>query len=165
MATVTFKGDSVQTSGNLPEVGAAAPAFTLCNGELSDVGLSDFAGKALILNIVPSLDTGVCATSAKAFNQRAADLGAVIANVSMDLPFAQGRFCTEEKVDCLQNLSAFRSPSFGTDYGIAITDGPLRGLLARAVVVVSAEGKVEYTELIPEITTEPNYDAAIAAVS
>lgn len=165
MADITLKGNACKTSGDLPAVGAAAPGFTLVAGDLSEKKLSDFAGKNVILNIVPSFDTGICALSVKKFNESAGEIGeTVIVNVSKDLPFAQGRFCEAEKVEHVTNLSAFRCDGFGSDYGMTILDGPLKGLLGRAVVVLDGEGKVTYTELVPEIAQEPNYDAALAAV-
>lgn len=165
MATVTLKGTPIHTAGSLPAVGRAAPTFRLVGGDLSDVPLSSFAGKTVVLNIVPSLDTSVCALSAKRFNAEATALkSTVVVNISADLPFAQKRFCDAEKLAAVVNLSTFRSPAFGKDYGVAITDGPLAGLMARAVVVVDAKGCVAYTELVPEIAQEPDYDAALKAV-
>lgn len=165
MAEVTLKGNSCNTSGDLPAVGSAAPDFTLVAGDLSEKKLGDFAGKKVILNIVPSFDTGTCATSVKKFNESAGAIGdAVIVNVSKDLPFAQGRFCEANQVEHVTNLSAFRCSKFGEDYGVGLVDGPLKGLLSRAVVVVGADGKVAYTELVSEIVNEPNYDDALAAV-
>lgn len=165
MATVTFKGTPFKTAGSLPAVGKPAPGFVLAGGDLSDVTLASFAGKTVVLNIVPSLDTGVCALSAKRFNAEASAIpNAVIVNVSADLPFAQKRFCDAEKLAAITNASTFRSPAFGKDYGVTLVEGPLAGLLARAVVVVDARGKVAYTELVPEIAQEPNYAAALKAV-
>lgn len=165
MATVTFKGNPFQTAGNLPAVGKPAPAFVLTGGDLSDVTLAAFAGKTVVLNIVPSLDTGVCALSAKRFNAEAAAVpNAAIVNVSADLPFAQKRFCEAEKLAAITNASTFRSPAFGKDYGVTLVDGPLAGLLTRAVVVVDGKGQVAYTELVSEITREPDYAAALKAV-
>ncbi len=165
MADITLKGNPCKTSGDLPAVGSPAPAFTLVAADLSEKQLTDFAGKNVIISIVPSLDTPVCATSAKTFNDKAGELGdTVILNISKDLPFAQKRFCESNQVDHVTNLSNFRCDSFGKDYGIEIVDGPLKGLLGRAIVVVDASGKVTYTELVPEIAQEPNYDAALAAV-
>ncbi len=164
MATVTFKSDSVQTTGELPAVGAAAPTFDLVGTDLGSVTPDQFAGKRVVLNIFPSLDTGVCATSVRKFNELAAGLdNTVVVSVSMDLPFAQDRFCANEGIENVVSTSAFRS-SFGEDYGLTMTDGPLEGLLARSVVVLDTDGNVVYTELVPEITTEPDYDAAIAAL-
>ena len=165
MADITLKGNACKTSGDLPAVGSAAPTFTLVAGDLSEKTLADFAGKNVILNIVPSFDTGTCATSVKKFNESAGELGdTVIVNVSKDLPFAQKRFCEANSVEHVTNLSAFRCSGFGEGYGIAILDGPLQGLLGRAVVALDGEGKVTYTELVSEIVDEPNYDAALAAV-
>ena len=164
MATVTFKSDSVQTTGELPAVGAAAPTFDLVGTDLGSVTPDQFAGKRVVLNIFPSLDTGVCATSVRKFNKLAAGLdNTVVVSVSKDLPFAQDRFCANEGIENVVSTSAFRS-SFGEDYGLTMTDGPLEGLLARSVVVLDTDGNVVYTELVPEITTEPDYDAAIAAL-
>ena len=165
MATITFKGNPIQTSGALPATGAQAPDFKLTKTDLSDVGLKDFAGKKKILNITPSLDTGVCATSAKKFNEAAAKLGEVaLLNISADLPFAAGRFCESNSLKNIVALSTFRSPDFAKAYGVGILGGPLAGLTARAVVVLDAQNKVLHAELVPEIGQEPNYDAALAAV-
>lgn len=165
MAKITFKGNPVATSGDLPKVGAAAPAFTLTKNDLSPVSDKDLAGKNVVLNIFPSIDTGVCATSVRKFNQQAASLpNTTVVCVSKDLPFAQKRFCGAEGIDKVQTASWFKGQDFGKDYGVTMTDGPLAGLFARAVVVIDAKGKVAYTELVPEIAQEPNYAAAIAAV-
>ena len=165
MATITFKGNSIQTSGNLLAKGAAAPDFKLAKTDLSDVGLKDFPGKKKILNIVPSLDTGVCATSAKKFNESVSNLGDVaLLNISADLPFAAGRFCESHSLKNIVTLSTFRSPDFAKAYGVGILGGPLAGLTARAVVVLDAQDKVLHAELVPEIGQEPNYAAALAAV-
>jgi thiol peroxidase len=162
MAQITFKGSPIQTCGELPAVGTAAPDFVLCGGDLSDVSLSDFAGKTVILNIVPSLDTGVCQASARRFNEIACQVKDVkIVNVSLDLPFAQGRFCGSENLQDVVNLSAFRSPEFGNAYGVQIADGPLAGLFARAVVMIGPDGKVLYTEQVPEIAQEPEYETVL----
>lgn len=164
MATVTFKSDPVNTAGELPAVGSKAPAFDLVGTDLGEVKLSDFAGKRVVLNIFPSLDTGVCAASVRRFNELAAGLdNTVVVSVSKDLPFAAERFCVNEGIADVVSSSAFRS-SFGEDYGVTMTDGPLAGLLARSVVVVDGDGNVVHTELVPEITTEPDYDAAVAAL-
>lgn len=164
MATTHFKGTSVHTVGELPEVGSAAPEFTLTGSDLSSVTLADLKGRTVVLNIFPSLDTGVCAASVRRFNQEAAGLeDTTVLAVSADLPFAAGRFCSAEGIENLVTGSVFRS-DFGTAYGVELADGPMRGLLARAVVVVDAEGTVAYTELVPEITTEPDYEAALAVV-
>lgn len=165
MAKITFHGNPIHTSGELPAKGAQVPDFKLTKTDLSDVGLKDFAGKKKILNITPSLDTGVCATSAKKFNEAVSALGNVaLLNVSADLPFAAGRFCESNGLKNIVALSTFRSPDFAKAYGVAIVDGPLAGLTARAVVVLDAQNKVIHAELVPEIGQEPNYDAALAAV-
>jgi thiol peroxidase len=164
MATISFKGNPVQTSGNLPAVGAAAPGFSLTRGDLADVGLADFAGKVKILNIVPSLDTGVCAASARAFNKAAESLGGVaVLTISRDLPFAQKRFCEAEGIKAVVPLSELRDRRFGKDYGVEMTSGPLAGLLSRAVVVLNRENAVVYTQQVPEIAQEPDYAGALAA--
>ena len=165
MATITFKGTPIQTTGELPPVGSPAPDFTLCNGDLEDIDLASFEGSPLILNIVPSLDTGVCQASARHFNEEAEAKGIKIANISCDLPFAMGRFCSSENLDHLVNLSTFRSSSFLKDYGVEISEGPLRGLCSRAIVVVDASGSVLYTEQVPEITQEPDYSSALDALA
>jgi thiol peroxidase len=164
MATVNLRGNPIHTSGELPEVGSQAPDFTVTGGDLSDVTLDQFAGKQLILNIYPSVDTPTCAASTRAFNERVGgrDDAAVLC-VSQDLPFAFGRFCGAEGIENVKTGSVFRS-SFLDDYGVKITDGPLRGLAARAVVVVDGDGKVKYTQLVPEIGQEPDYDAALAVL-
>jgi thiol peroxidase len=166
MATVTLKGNPVATSGELPAVGQTTPDFRLVRGDLSEATLSDYAGKRKIINIVPSLDTPVCATQARRFNELAAGLdNTLVLVVSGDLPFAQGRFCTTEGIDGLETLSSFRSSSFGGDWGIGMVDGPLAGLNARAVVVTDENDRVIHAQLVPEITEEPDYDAALAALS
>ncbi|MCH8497496.1 MAG: thiol peroxidase [Marinobacter sp.] len=163
MAQITLKGNPIHTSGDLPAVGAAAPAFTVTKGDLSDASLQDFAGKTLVLNIFPSVDTPVCATSIRKFNEALATLENVqVLCVSADLPFAQGRFCGAEGLERVTSASTFRNPGFGQNYGVTITDGPLKGLLARAVVVVK-DGKVAHAELVGEIAQEPDYEAALAA--
>ena len=164
MANITFRGTPANTVGNLPAVGAAAPAFTLTAADLSDKTLADFAGKRKVLNIFPSIDTGVCAQSVRTFNQRAAALqNAVVLCISADLPFAQARFCGAEGLDNVVTLSSFRS-SFAKDYGVLLADGAVRGLTARAVVVLDEQDKVKYVQLVPEIAQEPDYDAALAAL-
>ena len=165
MAEITLKGNPIHTCGELPAIGTAAPKFSLIGGDLNPVGLDSLAGTIVVLNIFPSIDTPTCAESVRRFNQAAAETGATVVNVSMDLPFAQKRFCAAEGIENVTNLSAFRSPEFGRDYGVAITDGPLQGLLARAVVVVDANGQVLHDELVPEIAQEPDYEAALAAVN
>jgi thiol peroxidase len=164
MATITLGGNEIHTAGELPAVGSAAPDFSLWNPSLQRVSLSDFAGKTLVLNIFPSIDTGVCATSVRTFNERAASLDhAVVLNVSADLPFAHKRFCGAEGIENVESLSTFES-SFIADYGVRMTDGALAGLASRAVVVIGSDGNVRYTEQVPEIAQEPNYDAALAAL-
>lgn len=164
MAVITFKGNKVHTSGNLPAVGAKAPDFKLTTGALGEVSLADYTGKVKIVNIVPSLDTGVCAASARAFNKAADSLGgAVVLTVSRDLPFAQKRFCEAEGIKAVVTLSELRDRNFGKAWGAEMTDGPLAGLLSRAVVVLDKSDKVVYVEQVPEIAQEPNYEAALAA--
>jgi thioredoxin-dependent peroxiredoxin len=164
MAKITFKGSPISTVGDLPKAGAAGPAFTLVKTDLSNVSNKDLAGKKVVLNIFPSVDTAVCATSVRTFNKKAAELpGTVVLCVSKDLPFAHKRFCAAEGIDKVHSVSSFRGPDFGRDYGVTMTDGPLAGLFARAVVVLGADGKVVYSELVPEIAQEPNYDRALAA--
>jgi len=166
MATITLKGNAINTAGELPAVGSQLPAFTLVKSDLSEVTLADFAGKKVVLNIFPSLDTAVCAASVRRFNKEAGERGdTVVLCISADLPFAQGRFCTTEGLENVVSLSVFRSPEFGADYGLAITDGPLKGLLSRAVIVADASGKVLYTEQVPEIVQEPDYDKALAVLA
>jgi len=164
MANITLKGNEIHTSGNLPELGTVAPDFTLVAEDLSEKTLSDFAGKKVVLNIFPSIDTGVCAASARKFNEEASALdNTVVVNVSKDLPFALGRFCASEGLQNVMNLSDYRG-NFGENYGLTITDSPLKGLLSRAVVVLDENGVVKYTEQVPEIAQEPNYAAALEAV-
>lgn len=164
MATVTLGGTPFPISGEVPAAGVAAPNFTLTGGDLGDVSLGDFAGKRLILNVFPSVDTPVCAASVRRFNEEAAALeGVSVLCVSRDLPFAHGRFCAAENIDAVNCASEMRDGSFGDAYGLRITEGPLAGLLARAVVVVDGDGKVQHSELVPEIKQEPDYDAALAA--
>ncbi len=165
MAQTALKGSPVNLAGDLPAVGSTAPDFKLVAGDLSDKSLADYAGKRKLLNIVPSLDTPTCATSTKKFNQAMAGKGDAVALViSADLPFASGRFCDAEGINNVINLSMMRSRNFGKDYGVLIEDGPLAGITARAVVVLDADNKVVYTQLVPEITEEPDYDAALAAL-
>ena len=164
MAEITFRGNPIHTVGELPAVGSPAPAFTLTGLDLSDVTVGDFAGKNLVLNIFPSVDTAVCAASVRTFNERAAALeGTAVLNVSADLPFAMGRFCGAEGIENVQSASVFRS-DFGDSYGVKIAEGPLAGLMSRAVVVVDGEGVVRYTEQVPEIGQEPDYDAALSVL-
>jgi thioredoxin-dependent peroxiredoxin len=162
VAQVTLGGNPINTVGELPAVGSPAPGFSLTGTDLGVVTDEQFRGKPFLLNIFPSVDTPVCATSVRTFNKRAAASGATVVCVSNDLPFAQKRFCGAEGIEDVTTLSAFRD-GFGEDYGVTIADGPMAGLLARAVVVVGAKGYVVYSELVPEIGHEPNYDAALAA--
>lgn len=162
MATVTLGGATVHVKGHFPETGAKAPEFTLVKSDLSELSLSSLKGKKVVLNIFPSLDTKVCAMSVRKFNDLASKMkNTVVLAISKDLPFAHARFCSTEGIENVIGLSAFRNPSFGEDYGVALADGPLAGLLARAVIILDEEGKVIYTELVPEITHEPNYDEAL----
>ena len=164
MAEVTLRGNPVHTVGDLPAVGSPAPAFNLTGSNLADVGSGDYTGRPVVLNIFPSIDTPTCATSVRTFNERAGEReGVTVLCVSNDLPFAQGRFCGAEGIENVSTASAFRS-SFGADYGVTITDGPLAGLLARSVVVIDGDGNVAYTELVGEIAEEPDYDSALAAL-
>lgn len=165
MATIMQRGNPVHTSGELTSVGSRAPDFKLTRTDLTDVSMADFAGKRLILNVFPSIDTGVCAASVRRFNQDAAELpDTVVLCVSRDLPFALARFCGAEGLKNVVPLSSLRDASFGADFGLEILDGKMAGLLARAVVVVGANGNIAYTQLVPEITTEPDYAAALAAL-
>jgi len=164
MANITFKGNPVHTVGALPQVGTEAKDFTLTAVDLSEKGLKDFKGKYVILNIFPSVNTGVCAASVRKFNEDAAGLpNTTVLCISKDLPFAQSQFCGAEGIKNVVMLSDFRT-DFGTSYGVQLTDGPLRGLLSRAVVVIDPAGKIVYEEQVPEIAQEPNYEAALAAV-
>ncbi len=164
MAQITLKGNPVQTIGDLPTVGSMAPPFNLTQADLSETTLKAFAGRKVVLNIFPSIDTSVCAASVRRFNQAAAQGDTAVLCISADLPFALSRFCGAEGLKQVTVLSAFRAPDFGQAYGVTITTGPLRGLLARAVVIVDADGKVVYTEQVPEIAQEPDYSAALAAL-
>lgn len=165
MANTAFKGSPVRTAGDLPAAGRPAPAFTLTRADLSEATLATYAGKVKILNLVPSLDTPVCAASARRFNTEIARLdGAVVLNVSADLPFAQKRFCDANALAGIVTLSTFRSPAFGRDYGVRIADGPLAGLMSRAVVVLDRADTVVHAEQVPEIAQEPAYEAALRAL-
>lgn len=165
MSKVTLGGNPIDVAGRFPQAGEQAPAFKLTGADLADVGLEAFAGKRKVLNIVPSLDTPVCATSTRKFNADAGSLAdTVVLVVSADLPFAAKRFCETEGLRNVKTLSTFRNPAFGQDYGVAITSGPLAGVTARAVVVVDANDKVVYSQLVPEIKDEPDYAAALAAL-
>lgn len=165
MATVTLKGNPFNTNGNLPASGSKAPEFKLVKTDLSEVSLSDLAGKRVVLNIFPSVDTPTCAQSVRTFNVEASALdNTVVVCASQDLPFALARFCGAEGLDKVIPASAFRS-SFAADYGVKLVDGPLTGLTARAVVVLDEEGKVLYTELVNEVAHEPDYAAALKALA
>lgn len=165
MASITLKGNPISTIGNLPAIGAAAPPLSAVKTDLSECTLAELAGKKVVLNIFPSIDTGVCAASTRRFNQEASALeNTVVVCISADLPFALGRFCGAEGLEDVVPVSIFRNPGFGIEYGVTITDGPLAGLLSRAVVVIDESGNVAYTEQVPEITQEPNYEAALAAL-
>ena len=165
MATVTLEGKEIHTNGSLPDVGTEAPGFELTMGDLSDVSLHDYPGKKLLLNIVPSLDTGTCAASARRFNESFEDReDAVAFTVSADLPFAQDRFCSTEGLNNVIPLSMMKDKSFAEDYGVLMVDGPLQGLASRAVVIIDEFGRVSYTELVPEIVDEPDYQAALKAL-
>jgi thiol peroxidase len=165
MAKTAFKGSPVQLSGDLPRPGETAPDFTLTRADLSDVSLKDYAGKTVVLNIFPSIDTPVCANSVRKFNAEIGDHdNAVVLCISADLPFAQARFCGAEGLDHVVTASTFRSPEFGDAYGTRIIDGPLASLMARAVVVIDGQGNVAYTELVDEIAEEPDYETALACL-
>lgn len=165
MAQTALKGNPVQLSGELPAVGAPAPGFTLTAADLSEKSLDDYRGRRVVLNIFPSLDTDVCAASVRRFNEEASKHpDATVLCISADLPFAQARFCGAEGIERVETLSSFRNPGFADAYGVRMTDGPLAGLLARAVVVLDEAGEVVHTELVPEIVQEPDYEAALANV-
>ena len=165
MATVTLKGNPIDVAGSFPQKGQKAPAFKLVAKDLKDVSLADYAGKRKVLNIVPSLDTAVCATSTRKFNEKAGSLAnAVVLVISADLPFAAGRFCSTEGLENVVTLSTLRGREFMKAYGVEITSGPLAGVTARGVVVLDETDTVLHAELVPEIAQEPNYDAALAAL-
>lgn len=165
MAKITLKGNPINTIGNLPEKETKAPEFELVKNNLSTAKLSDFKGKKVVLNIFPSLDTPTCAASVRRFNKEAAELNnTVVLCISKDLPFAQARFCGAEGLENVHTLSDFRTDDFGKDYGVVIVDGPLAGLESRAVVVVDEEGNVVYTQQVPEIVDEPDYDEVLVVL-
>jgi thiol peroxidase len=165
MTSITLEGNEIHTVGELPTAGSDAPAFNLTNSELGDASLSDYSGKKVVMNIFPSIDTGVCAQSTRKFNETANNYeNTVVLCISADLPFALSRFCGAEGLDNVVTLSTFRSPEFGDDYGVRITDGPIKGLMSRAVVVIDENKQVIYAEQIPEITQEPDYKAALAKI-
>ena len=165
MAQITLEGNPVHTVGELPATGTAAPEFTLTGTDLADVKLADYAGKKRVLNIFPSIDTPVCAASVRRFNSEASSMENVaVLCISADLPFAHARFCGAENLDNVVSLSTFRSAGFGKDYGVEISDGALAGIMSRAIVILDEAGKVSYTEQVPEIAQEPDYDAALNAL-
>jgi thiol peroxidase len=165
MAKITLKGNPVNTSGNLPAKGSKAPEFKLVKSDLSSFSLSELKGKKIILNIFPSLDTSTCATAMRKFNQLAAGkTDTIVLGISKDLPFAHGRFCSTEGITNVITLSGFRDTAFGKAYGVDVVDGPLAGLYARSIVIVDETGKVRYTQLVHEISNEPDYEEALAAI-
>lgn len=165
MAEITLKGNSLHTVGELPKVGSQAPDFKLTQSDLADVSLANFSGKKKVLNIFPSLDTDVCAASVRRFNDEAQKLdNTVVLCISLDLPFAHKRFCSTEGLDNVISLSELRERGFGESYGVRIADGPLAGLMSRAVVILDENNKVVYTEQVPEIVQEPNYEEALKAI-
>jgi thiol peroxidase len=166
MAKITFKSSPVLTVGELPAIGSLAPDFTLTKADLSDTALKDFRGKKVVLSIFPSLDTATCATAMRKFNEQAGKMSnnVAILCISADLPFAQSRFCGAEGLQHVVPLSTFRHPEFGSKYGVAVAEGPLKGLMSRAVVVLDEQGKVIYTQHVAEITEEPHYEAALKAL-
>ncbi|WP_024771125.1 MULTISPECIES: thiol peroxidase [Aquimarina] len=166
MASITLKGNTIHTSGNLPEVGQNAPDFEMVNADLSTAKLSDYKGNRVVLNVFPSIDTGICAASVRAFNKEASNLSNTkVLCISRDLPFAQGRFCGAEGLENVINHSDFKTGEFGKNYGLEIVDGPLQGLHSRAVIVLDEKGTVLYTEQVPEIVQEPDYSAALEILS
>ena len=164
MAKITRRGVPINTNGELPKVGSRAPDFRLTGTDLADVSLANYAGRKKLLNIFPSIDTPVCATSTRKFNQQAKQHNAVLLMISADLPFAHKHFCSVENTNDVVPLSMMRDRQFAVDYGVLVTDGPTAGITARAVVVIDENDKVTYTELVPETSQEPNYDAALAAL-
>ena len=166
MATVTLHGDMIHTLGELPTVGSSALNFSLTKSDLSSASLSDYKGKKVVMNIFPSIDTGTCAKSVRQFNEEAAELeNTVVLCISKDLPFAQARFCGAEGIKNVVMLSDFRNGKFGKEYKLEFIDGPLQSLLSRAVIVLDVDGKIIYTEQVPEIVDEPNYKAALVALA
>ena len=166
MAQITLQGTPIETIGELPQVNAQAPSFTLTKTDLSECSLSEFYGQTVVLNIFPSIDTPVCAASVRRFNAEASGIeNTVVLCISADLPFAHQRFCEGEGLDRVIPLSVFRAPEFGQDYGLTITSPPLAGLLSRAIIVIDKLGQVVYVEQVPEIAQEPDYEAALAALS
>ena len=165
MTTITLEGNEINTAGYLPGAGSKAPDFTLTNAELAEMSLSDFSGKNIIMNIFPSIDTGICAESTRKFNSAAESLNnTVVLCISADLPFASARLCDAENLDQVITLSTFRNPAFGDNYGVRMIDGPIAGLMSRAVLVIDTDGTVVYSQQVPEIKQEPDYDAALAHI-
>ena len=165
MAKISLRGTDINTSGDLPSVGSQAPDFLVTKTDMSDISLADLKGKRVLLNIFPSIDTAVCAASVRRFNMEAGSMnGVVVLCISADLPFAHARFCGAEGLEDVVSLSTFRSPAFGRDYGVTIATSGLRGLLSRAVVVVDSSGDIAYTQQVPEIAQEPDYEAALNAL-
>jgi thioredoxin-dependent peroxiredoxin len=165
MATITLGGNAINTSGTLPQVGTVAPDFTLVKNDLSTISLADYKGSKLVLNIFPSVDTGTCAASVRNFNAKAGALeNTKVLCISRDLPFAQKRFCGAEGIENVENLSDFKDGSFGKAYGLEIADSAFAGLHSRVVIVIDESGVVKYTEQVPEVANEPNYDAALASL-
>lgn len=166
MASITLQGNPLETAGDLPAVGTKAPSFTLTKTDLSDCSLQDFDGKKIVLNIFPSIDTAVCAASVRRFNKEAGEAkNTVVLCISADLPFAHNRFCETEGLKNVLPVSVFRSADFGKDYGATISNGPLQGLLSRAVVIIDRTGKIAYTQQVAEITQEPDYAGALNALN
>jgi thiol peroxidase len=162
MAEITLQGNKVNTNGDIPQIGSSAPDFILVDSDLNDISLSNYDGKNIILNIIPSLDTPVCQKSTKIFNEKASNLSDVIVlAVSADLPFAMKRFCSAESIESVKPMSMMRSRNFAKDYGVLLVDGPLSGITARAVVVINKDKKIIHSELVQEIANEPNYEAAL----
>ena len=165
MASITLGGNPIKTSGELPKIGSNAPTFSLVKNDLSSTTLADYAGSKLVLNIFPSIDTATCATSVRKFNETASQLSNTkVLCISRDLPFAQKRFCGAEGLENVENLSDFNTGKFGKDYGLEITESVLAGLHSRVVIVLDENGVVKYTEQVPEIANEPNYEAALASL-
>lgn len=165
MNTVTLGGNKINLKGSFSAAGGTAKDFTMVKTDLGEMSLSSLKGKKVVLNIFPSLDTAVCAASVRKFNSMAAKMeNTVVLAISKDLPFAHGRFCTTEGIENVTPLSAFRNCTFGEDYGVEMADGPLAGLFARSVIVIDENGRIAYTQLVPEITTEPDYEAALKAL-
>ena len=162
MAEITLQGNKINTNGDVPKVGSAAPDFVLVDSDLNDISLSNYDGKNIISNIIPSLDTPVCQKSTKIFNDKASSLsGVVVLAVSADLPFAMKRFCSSESIESVKPMSMMRSRNFAKDYGVLLVDGPLSGITARAVIVMDKDKKIIHSELVQEIANEPNYEAAL----